>query len=469
MKKVLKYALLWLCVVMLAGCGEDPVIEPVSPVIKGQSVLSGSVDITAEPQAVLILFDRDVVVNDASLVTLEPTAPLEVTAEGKILTISILEKLAYKTDYTLTIGAGAVADAQTDGLNLERVITFRTEEGPYVAPGEPTMKLVSRDALPIAQELYSFIWSVYGKGVLSGAMATGGWDLNECEWVNRYAGAYPVVAAFDYQYLHRSPSDVIDYSNLSPVDKWWSEGGVVAIDWHWMVPRGEGSKQYTYLHDETTLTVKNMLTEGTWEYAQMMRDFKKVADMLLLIQAQNIPVLWRPLPETQNPKGSAVGNAEYYWWSGVTADEYKALWCKMFDYFSERGVKNLIWVWTSQIHDIRFYPGEEYVDVVALDLYNQTSAKDVTSLWNQLDTYFPHKIVALGEMGNLPTIGQQLSGGVKWGYFAPRSDFSNDFTEGYNHSSATIDWWRRTFADERVLTRTSISVLKSYQAVRALR
>jgi hypothetical protein len=62
----------------------------------------------------------------------------------------------------------------------------------------------------------------------------------------------------------------------------------------------------------------------------------------------------------------------------------------------------------------------------------------------------------------------QLGEGVAWSYFVPHSDQQNNYTEGFAHSYATIDWWRASFADSRVLSRSAVTLLKSYQAVRAL-
>lgn len=467
MKKLLKYTLLLLALVTFVGCDEDEIIEPVSPLIKGQSIISGAVEVPAEPQNIVILFDREVRLNDVTQLIFTPNVPVELLVEGSILTIQTLENMAYETDYQMVIGEGVVTDAKTGGENLERVICFRTEDGPHIPPTEPTRALVNENATSYAQSLYTFLWDVYGTSVLSGSMAVRGWDLYESEWIKEWVGVYPAIASFDYQYLHLSPSTTIDYSNTYVVEKWWYDGGIVAIDWHWMVPVSEGARQYTLLHDNTTLTVANMLTEGTWENEQMMKDFEEVADMLLMLQEADVPVIWRPMPESQNPAKGMVGGSEYYWWSGASKSEYKTLWRRMFDYFQERGVNNLIWVWTSQVYDIEFYPGDEYVDMVALDLYNHVNTNTIVSIWNKLYEYFPHKILSLGEMGNLPTMGQQFDSRINWGYFVTHSDLENDLTESVNHSYATIKWWRECVADDRVLTRASLLALKSYQAVRA--
>lgn len=469
MNILLRYTFLILSLAVLVGCGDDGIIEKENPIIKGQSVVSGDVDVSIEPQTILILFDRKVELNDPSRVAFSPSVPFDIKVDSIFLTIQTLEKMEYNMEYQLHIGEGVVVDEKTKGANFERTIVFHTEEGPYVPPAEIAIELVTENALPVAQELYTFMWGIYGHGVLSGAMTTQAWDLYECEWVNSYTGVYPAVANFNYQYLHRSPSTVLNYANIEIVEKWWNDGGIVAIDWHWMIPQAEGSNRYSYLKEDTTATLENMLTEGTWENDVLKADLEDVADMLLLLQERGIPVLWRPIPESQSPRVGMVGGSEYYWWSGESAKNYKALWHKIFDYFEERGLRNLIWVWTSQVYDIRFYPGDEYVDIVALDLYNKPIVNDVASLWDTINEDFPHRMVSLGETGGIPAIGSQLDSNIHWGYFVTHSDRYNDFTESFTHTYATMEWWKETISDERVLTRSSLSRMKSYQAVRALK
>lgn len=453
----------------LVGCREDePIIDPVTPIIKGQSLLSGALDVPVEPQSILVLFDREVVISDAMRFTITPEVGLGVEADGQKVTISILDTLAYDTEYALTIGEGAIEDKATAAPNLARTITFRTIEGPHVPATAPSLDLVSGDALPVARDLYAFLWEIYGNGTLSGTMATRGWDMAENDWVYNFTGKRPAINTFNYQYLYLSPSQAVNYSDVTVPSEWWNSGGIVAIDWTWMVPREEGSRQYTYLLEETTLTVTNMLTEGTWENALMKADFDKVADLLLALQERNIPVLWRPLHEAQFVGHTNSGGSERYWWTGASSREYKALWQTMFRHFEERGVRNLIWVWTSQVEDTKCYPGDEWVDMVSVGLYNRSFADDVTTIWRKLsEEYFPHKMVSLGEMGNLPSIPSQMDDNVFWSYFTPHSDPYNNFSESTPHAYATIEWWQRSLDDSRVLTLQTISMMKSYKAVRA--
>ncbi len=439
-----------LALLFAVGCrGKEPV-EPIDPVIVGQTIVNGAENVSAEPQGILILFDRDVVLKAPERVTISPELPFEVTVDGPKLRIITLEKMTYKTAYTLTIGEGVVKDKETDGVNAARTINFYTEEGPYVPPTELSMQLVSRNALPEVQDLYTYLWNLYGHYSVSGARSYDDWTRGEYEWVKQWTGSTPAMAVFNYNILHRSPSSVLDYSNVAPIEKWWAEGGIVAADWYWMVPTAEGVRQYTMLGRQTTLTVENMLTEGTWENGQMKTDLKEMADMLLLLAEKNIPVVWRPLPDASSSTSTGVSDA--YWWGNGGAESFKMLWTTMFDYFEQRGVNNLVWVWSSRMGDFNYYPGDEYVDMICCDIFGRT-ATSIEGYWNSVEEYFPHKMLALGELRSVPAVGDQMNIGAHWAYFAPTADMNNDFTESYAHPYATIAWWQQTLSDDRVITR----------------
>lgn len=86
------------------------------------------------------------------------------------------------------------------------------------------------------------------------------------------------------------------------------------------------------------------------------------------------PVLFR-LNNEMN--GDWVGYSAYY--SSKDTDLYKAVWTYIHQIFNENGVDNVIWVWNPNHdskppfawnHELMYYPGDEYVDVVGLTAYN---------------------------------------------------------------------------------------------------
>lgn len=449
-------------VVVTSCCGEGDVLTPEVPLIVGQSITTGTTQVDAEPQDIYIIFDREVVVGKEDAIFFEPAVATEIVAEGTILTIKTLERMNYECDYLLTIGKGAVKDALTGGENSERVIGFQTKRGPYVPPSDPVTVLAMPSATRSAQNVYDFLWANYGLKTLSSASLNEYLEINECEWVYRWTQRYPAILNVDYKYLFVSPSTYMDYSTIEDeIEDWWDANGLVSASWHWMVPPKEGVRNnYTTEGSATVVRPSNMLTEGTWEHEMMMADLEEMASILLAYKNKGIPVLWRPLHEAAGTKYTEVNGKPWFWWGLDGADAYRALWQTMFEFFKSKGVTNLIWVWNTQMNDVDYYPGDEYVDIIACDIYNAISVSKVSTVWESATAQFPHRMVSLCELGRMCDMSVQLDNSITWSYFMPWYDNSNDLSEGFVHQYATIDWWRAAFEDRRVLSREDMPSLK---------
>lgn len=460
--RILKTLGLALLVVAAMACAnEEPANEvKVNPEVTSSSLASGTKDLALEPFEIKLLFNRSVVEGDLSKITLSPAKSLEVSAQNTSVRIAITEELDYETDYTLTIAAGALLDKATSAENKSYVITFRTKDEPYAPPTDPTKTLVMPNAMPSAQRIYDYLWESYGEKCLSGAMAKVAWNIDEAQWVYNNTGKWPAMATFDYIHLDFSPANWIDYTDTTVAEEWWEAGGIVSAAWHWNVPVSEGSSTHAFYTDGNSFSVKRALREGTWENEVMKADLAEMADMLLLLQDKGIPVVWRPLHEAAGNIYEPWHGTAWFWWGNDGAEAYRELWHTMFDYFVERGINNLIWVWTTQLNDMEFYPGDEYVDMVSRDIYNVTNAADYTYQWQSVVQHFPHKMITLSEMGNVAHIGDQLDAGAMWSYFMPWYDNDNDFTTGYKHMHADIAWWRNAFEDSRIITRDELPSFK---------
>jgi len=140
----------------------------------------------------------------------------------------------------------------------------------------------------------------------------------------------------------------------------------------------------------------------------------------------------------------------------------------MFDRFTNHhGLNNLIWVWTSAAawnkpysDGYYWYPGDEYVDIVGIDIYNESSVSNIrTKCFNMLKQKSPDKLIALTECGSLAKISAQWRGGAKWLYFAPWYDYertNNPNSEAFkstDHSHCNAAWWNEAFSNDYVLTR----------------
>ena len=141
----------------------------------------------------------------------------------------------------------------------------------------------------------------------------------------------------------------------------------------------------------------------------------------------------------------------------------------MYDTFtSQYGLNNLIWVlgYSGEVRK-NWYPGDEYVDIVSIDVYNNTNASNIYSTcFNFLKKASPTKLVALTECGNLAKISQQWRARARWLYFAPWYDYSrtnnpsNSEFKSRDHGSCNADWWDDAFAQDYVLSREDFKALR---------
>ena len=318
----------------------------------------------------------------------------------------------------------------------------------------------SRQLSPEAENLLQYLKEIEGEKTLSGTTANVNWNINEAKWVNKHTGKWPALNFFDFIHLPFSPSNWIDYSNITEVYNWHKNGGIVGCMWHWNMPTNDG-QDWTCTpgtgNKETGFDVRKIFEPESAEYKQMMNDIDKVASTLKKLKQRKIPVLWRPLHEA---------GGQWFWW-GLDAEACNELWRVMYKRFHEAGLNNLIWVWTSAAawnrpdsEGYKWYPGDEYVDIVGIDIYNNNSASNIYSTcYKMLRKKSPDKLIALTECGSLAPISQQWKAGARWLYFAPWYDYertNNTSSEAFKsteHQHCNVEWWNDAFSNDYVLTR----------------
>jgi mannan endo-1,4-beta-mannosidase len=144
--------------------------------------------------------------------------------------------------------------------------------------------------------------------------------------------------------------------------------------------------------------------------AKYLRFLDMIADFTgkcIGIDGEPIPMIFRPFHEC---------NGNWFWWGAeyLTPDEYKDLFRYTIDYLcGERGVRNFAFCYspngplTDRSAYISRYPGDEYVDIVGLDYYNDNPRRGdgfFKSLASSLDELYEvaqihGKIPALTETG----------------------------------------------------------------------
>lgn len=389
-----------------------------------------------------IKFDKKVTVADLSKISLNGESFSEYAeSDNDSIIILEFEKLFAGANYTLCIEKGAIKGIP-GVLNTEDIEIKLAIDGTL----QITNNLVMANSFPEAKKLYTFLKENYGKKIVSGAMAKVDWNITEAQRIHTWTGKYPAMNTFDY--IHHSET-WIDYTNTQVAEDWWSNNGIVSVMWHWNVPVSAGSNSKSFYTNETSFDVSQAVIDGTDENIIIKKDLDIVADYLLLLQAKNIPVIWRPLHE---------GAGGWFWWGAKGHSAYKDLWKLMFSTFKAKGIKNLIWVWTTENDDSSWYPGNAYVDIIGRDLYNNTDEKVLFKEFWAAQRAYPNKIIALSECGTVANITEQWDADAKWSWFMPWYD-SSAGNDG-SHAHAGKDFWLNAFGSDKVITREDMPSLK---------
>lgn len=436
----------------------------------GGSSDDGGDDVPADTKGTITMYTNNVTLESNAAATQQidfvASAAWTATSSESWCTINPTSGSTYIKQMTATISENTSTDARTATIKIQLANdASKSQSITITQPGKkeivaPTGSLV-QGATAEVKAVFAYMQSIYGKKTMSATMANVNWNINEAELVYKATGKYPAIATFDYIHLPYSPANWIDYSNTTVAENWWNAGGIISAGWHWLVPASETDtniSNYTYEPTKTTFRAKNIFVEGSWEKKTADADLEKMANMLLLLQDKGIPVIWRPLHEAAGNTYEYTGGTAWFWWGYDGAETYKKLWQYMFNYFAKKGLKNLIWVWTSQTKDSDFYPGDDYVDIVGRDIYNKTTASDNAEQFNTLTTSYSNKMVALSEMGNVAKISAQWDAGAKWLYFMPW--YENNATTLDGHSHANTAWWKDAMSSDYVVTRDQLPSFK---------
>ena len=323
-----------------------------------------------------------------------------------------------------------------------------------------------------AKNLYAYFLDQYGKKTISSVMANVNWNNSCAEKVYKLTGKYPAMNCYDFIHICFSPANWIDYTDITPAKEWHDAGGIVQLMWHFNVPKSQGATDVTCTPSETTFKASNALVSGTWENKWFYEQMDKVIATILKLQDAGIAATWRPFHEAAGnacAKQQADWTKAWFWWGYDGADTYKKLWKAMYDYFKQKGVNNLIWVWTTQNYngdsskynqDTDWYPGDEYVDIVGRDLYGYNATQNLQE-FNEIKATYPNKMVVLSECGKdggsnteLGTMTDIWNAGAKWGHFMVWYQGG----QGSTDTMCSDDWWKEAMSSANVITRDKVVI-----------
>ena len=324
-----------------------------------------------------------------------------------------------------------------------------------------TSDLADKNATPETQSLMNYLASVYGEHIISGQQEIYNGGPHDFEYEFNYikdtTGKSPAIRGFDFlneaNPLYGSEDGTTDRMISWAKDK----NGIVTASWHITVPKkfsdyNIGDKvdwanaTYGVWEDSaktipaTDFDTAKVLEEGTKEREYYMLCLKMLAENLQKLQDANVPIILRPLHEAEGGGGE---NGSWFWWGKSGSAVYKDLWKLTYKTLTEDyGLHNIIWEWNSYTFETstNWYPGDEYVDLVAYDKYNCTdySTKPPVLVHNDsaiggtfyslVEQYGGKKMVAMAENDSIPTLENLQMEKAGWLYFCPWYDGGQDNT-----------------------------------------
>lgn len=283
--------------------------------------------------------------------------------------------------------------------------------------------LVNKNSDYNAKALYQYICESYGKSIILGQHDTMGTNY-ETELIYRTTGKYPAMRFGDMMYVTGKENSEQLENEMSMAESWYNNGGIVGYMWNWTSPSDKDNLDSIYTEssdfdlskavtkekiDSMSLEdIKKLQKDGkvSAECVAVVEDIDKVSEQLAKLRDEGIAVLWRPLHEASNG---------YFWW-GKDKESYKWLWNLMYQRQTEyHMLNNLIWVWSAQ--NARWYVGDDYCDIISLDVYSSNGSKDgqVNSLLF-LQGITKNKPIAMSECGTTPDIQSIADEKAMWSY-----------------------------------------------------
>lgn len=424
---------------------EELKLLAVSP-SQGLKVMPGIVEVTME-------FNQPVVIADTAKLTISTNGKLENPyTVARYLKVKI--PVGAGENCKFSVAPGALAVFARNNTNGE---TYSVDLEAFSSSSNRSIE---------ATRLLDFLRENTGVKMLSGVSACINWNQFEAMWVYKHTGRYPVLNNFDFIHdVYSSPGGWIDYSNPLPATSWADENGVVGAMWHWGQQANNG---YDITctpgpdQNQTSFSPSDIFDPESDGYKKMISDIDRVANFMKPLANQHIPILWRPLHEAQGNWKEATNGAgwqkAWFWWGIDGPEACVEIWKVMYDRMvNYHGLANLIWVYNSG-DSMRWYPGDEYVDVVGYDFYN-SSMDDMEYWYNFMKEHYPGKLLAICECGNIPKLSEQWERGLHWNYFMPwwdngrTGDPSSAEFDSTAHNNADIEYWQDAWSCPFMLSR----------------
>ncbi len=232
---------------------------------------------------------------------------------------------------------------------------------------------VVRNATIETQYLFHNLKNIQGKGFFFGQMDPFDSNLESKEKefqsdIEDICGSLPALGSWELKdiALGRGFGKIAEEAEY-----FYSLNGIVSFCWHMLDPSGRSF----YLEELQDKKIANQLLPGGTKHTWFLTQLDHIALFFQQLKGphgESIPVLFRPFHEM---------DGGWFWWGKncLTPDKFAELWQFTFNYLvNTKKVRNLLFVYSpsdrvrtvdGENGYLEFYPGDEYVDVLAHDNY----------------------------------------------------------------------------------------------------
>jgi mannan endo-1,4-beta-mannosidase len=187
-------------------------------------------------------------------------------------------------------------------------------------------------------------------------------DSSDCKSIT---GSHPAFIESDFLWYDNPNFKKCDIEAMKEAYK---KGAVLGYCYHL---RGLKSNEfYTYSKNKVftsdSTLVKDILANPDRNTNQSLNWYLTRLDTLVIpvFKELSFPLIYRPFHEM---------TGGWFWWgtSTCTPDELVKLYRLTVDYLRANGIRNVLYAWApDKSTDLRFYPGDDYIDIVGYDGYD---------------------------------------------------------------------------------------------------
>lgn len=285
---------------------------------------------------------------------------------------------------------------------------------------------VTPHASPEARALLKLLYDISGHYTLTGQHNYPDIRDRNSRFAAAYIGKTPAVFSTDWGFARDGDKDsyLARPDIVHEIIRQHKKGSLITICWHAVPPTADepvtfrpqpGNEPDSLASVQGQLQdrqFRDLLTPGTVIHGRWCAQVDSIALYLKKLEEAHVPILWRPYHEM---------NGNWFWWGGRTGEYSTAmLYRQLFDRLVNlHKLSNLVWVWSvdrpnnAGMQFSNFYPGPQYLDVLALDVYGNDFSK---TYYDSLLALSGGKPMVLAEVGNPPVPGI-LDSQPKWGFY----------------------------------------------------